>query len=219
MSGWTKLFGSIVTSSIWLEDSDILRIWIAMLALADAHDIVEGTVPGFASLCRVPRETMQKAIEKFSSPDPDSRTPDNDGRRIEIVPSGWKIINRAKYKTRWQEETGTRAKYMREYRSKKYINNVTKKCYALQRNITRAPEKEKEKEIEKELKDILQKHEKMFKAAYPGINLETETAKAQAWLNSNPKNKKSNLKRFLNNWFNRTQEKINLYPPKEEKYL
>src|SRR4030042_6333134 len=103
MSGLTKLFGSIVTSSIWLEDSDILRKGIAMLALADAQDIVEGTIPGFASLCRVPRETMAKAIEIFSAPDPDSRTKDHDGRRIDIIPGGWKILNRAKYRERPQD--------------------------------------------------------------------------------------------------------------------
>ncbi len=129
MSGWTKLFGSIVTSSVWLEDSDTLRIWIAMLAMADSSDVVDGTIPGFASLCRVSREIMERAIEKFSSPDPDSRTPDHDGRRIEKVPGrGWKILNRKKYRDMGQDLPGSRAAYFREYRKRSHNNNVAQRC-------------------------------------------------------------------------------------------
>lgn len=136
MSGWSKLFSSIITSSVWLEDSDTLRIWIAMLAMANAQDIVEGTIPGFASLCRVDRETMQRAIDKFLSPDPDSRTPDNDGRRISAVPGGWKILNRYKYRNMHQDMVGSRAAYYREYRAKNkpHINNVAQ-CCAQQQNV------------------------------------------------------------------------------------
>lgn len=72
---------------------------------------------------------------------------------------------------------------------------------------------------EKDLKEVLLEHEKTFSEAYPGINLKTETAKAQAWIESNPKNKKSNLKRFLNNWLLKAQDQVNKYPPKEDKFL
>jgi hypothetical protein len=71
----------------------------------------------------------------------------------------------------------------------------------------------------KDLKDILLEHKNVFEQAYPGINLEIETSKAQAWLTSNPKNKKSNLKRFLNNWLSKAQDSINKYPPREDKFL
>jgi hypothetical protein len=53
MSGWTKLFSSIVTSSIWIEPNATLRVWVALLATADADGLVEGSVPGFANLARV----------------------------------------------------------------------------------------------------------------------------------------------------------------------
>ena len=81
MAGWAKLFSSIITSSIWTEDDVTLRVWIAMLATADADGVVEGSLPGFASLARVTREKLEESLRKLVSPDPDSRTPDHEGRR------------------------------------------------------------------------------------------------------------------------------------------
>jgi len=45
-----------------------------------------------------------------------------------------------------------------------------------------------------------------WEKAYPAIDLKAELAKAQAWLIANPKNRKSNYARFLNNWFVRAQD-------------
>lgn len=42
--------------------------------------------------------------------------------------------------------------------------------------------------------------------AYPAVNIQQEIAKAAAWLMSNPKNKKSDYPRFLNNWLSRAQD-------------
>jgi len=119
MSGWTKLFSSIVTSSIWVEDHVMLRIWVAMLALADFHGVVEGSIPGFANLARVTVEEMRTALEKLSSPDPDSRTVEFEGRRIEAIDGGWKILNYGRYRERAQAKEGGRAPYLREYRARK----------------------------------------------------------------------------------------------------
>jgi len=41
--------------------------------------------------------------------------------------------------------------------------------------------------------------------AYPAINLIQEIKKAAAWLLSNPKNRKTDLPRFLNNWLQKAQ--------------
>lgn len=47
--------------------------------------------------------------------------------------------------------------------------------------------------------------------AYPAIELDTEIAKAAAWLVANPKNRKSNLARFLTSWLTRAQDRA---PPR-----
>jgi hypothetical protein len=49
--------------------------------------------------------------------------------------------------------------------------------------------------------------------AYPAISLQNEISKAESWVKANPKNKKSNWERFLNNWFSRAQDKA---PPLKE---
>ena len=117
MAGYSKLFSSIVTSSIWCEDNITLRVWIAMLATCNSDGIVEGSVPGFASLARVSPGEMRHALERLLAPDPDSRTPDNEGRRLEIIPGGWRILNYESYRNRCQAKDGSRAEYMKKYRS------------------------------------------------------------------------------------------------------
>ena len=116
MAGYSKLFSSIVTSSIWSEDDKTLRVWFAMLALTDARGNVEGSVPGFAHVARVTIPEMEHAIERLSSPDPYSRTPDNEGRRVEVVPGGWVILNYCAYRERCQSKDGSRAEYERNRR-------------------------------------------------------------------------------------------------------
>lgn len=120
MAGWTKLFSSIVTSSIWCEDDPaVIRVWIAMLAMCDATGVVEGSIPGFANLARVSAADLARVITILESPDPDSRTRDYEGRRIESIPGGWVILNYGAYRDRGQGKEGSRAPYYREYRSGK----------------------------------------------------------------------------------------------------
>lgn len=119
MAGYSKLFSSIVTSSIWMEDDKTLRVWFAMLALTDAKGMVEGSVPGFAHVARVSIPEMEHAIAVLSGPDPYSRTPDNEGRRIEAVPGGWVILNYTAYRDRCQAKDGSRAEYERNRRAGK----------------------------------------------------------------------------------------------------
>lgn len=45
-----------------------------------------------------------------------------------------------------------------------------------------------------------------WRDAYPAIDVRTEIAKAKAWLLANPKNRKSNIEKFLTNWLSRSQD-------------
>lgn len=120
MPGFGKLYSSIVTSSIWSEDDATLRVWVAMLATCDAEGVVDGSVPGFAHLARVTIEQMESAIDRLSSPDRYSRSPDHEGRRIAVEPGrGWRILNHGKYRDGGQARDGSRAPYYRGYRQRK----------------------------------------------------------------------------------------------------
>lgn len=118
MAGFTKLFSSLVTSSVWGEDDATVRVWIAMLAMSDATGNVEGSIPGFAHVSRVTISDMVNAVERLSSPDPYSRSSAHEGRRIQAIPGGWKILNYVDYRSRCQAKDGSRASYMRNYRSR-----------------------------------------------------------------------------------------------------
>lgn len=43
--------------------------------------------------------------------------------------------------------------------------------------------------------------------AYPAVDVKAEILKAAAWLDANPLNRKSDYKRFLNNWLSRSQDR------------
>lgn len=117
--GFTKLFSEITTSSIWVSSDKTLRVWIAMLAQADAAGMVSGSVPGFASLCRMDIAVFEDAIRPLLEPDKYSRSPDNEGRRLQAFDGGWLILNYLKYRERGQGQHGSRAPYFREYRKRK----------------------------------------------------------------------------------------------------
>lgn len=98
MSGYTKLFSSIVTSTVWCEDAYTRVVWVAMLAMKDRDGIVEGSIPGFARVANVTVEQMERAVQVLCGPDAHSRTPDHEGRRIELIPGGWRVLNHEVYR-------------------------------------------------------------------------------------------------------------------------
>lgn len=95
---YTKLFSSIIMSTVWREDDHTRLVWISMLAIADKNGEVQASVPGLADAARVPVEACRGALQKLMSPDPDSRTKDDEGRRIAEIPGGWELLNHGKYR-------------------------------------------------------------------------------------------------------------------------
>ncbi len=104
MSGYTKLFSSILHSTVWLADGPTRLVWITMLALTDRDGTVEASVPGLAKAAGVTREECDRALAFFTAPDPDSRTKDHEGRRIAAIDGGWRLLNHAKYRERASAE-------------------------------------------------------------------------------------------------------------------
>lgn len=123
MSGYTKLFSSIVTSTVWRLDHPTRLVWITMLAIADRHGAVEASVPGLADLARVTREECDAALATLASPDADSRTKDLDGVRIVPADGGWQLVNHSKYRDKMsaEERRERNAEYMRGYRARGVI--------------------------------------------------------------------------------------------------
>lgn len=113
---FTKLFSSITESTVWCEPSDVRVVWISMLAMADRNGCVFASIPGLANRARVPIESTEAALSKFQQPDPYSRTTEFEGRRIEVIDGGWRLLNYMKYRKLRDDEATKEAK-------RTYINN------------------------------------------------------------------------------------------------
>ncbi len=98
MSGYTKLFSSIVHSTIWREPAHVKIVWITMLAISDKNGVAEASIPGLADLARVSLEDCEDALTALQRPDRYSRTTEHEGRRIAPVDGGWLLLNHSKYR-------------------------------------------------------------------------------------------------------------------------
>ena len=131
MNGFTKLFNSIVTSSIWEEDNETRVLWITLLAMADQDGEVVAALPRLAKLANLTVNKCQQSLQKLQAPDPDSRTPDNEGRRIRVIQGGWLILNHKLYreKSRSSErKTYLRDKKREERAQKKLASTPVNNC-------------------------------------------------------------------------------------------
>jgi hypothetical protein len=96
---YNKLFGKIVKSSIWMQESATRLVWLTFLAVMDEDGFADlASAANVAHTARVTLEEAEKALSVLSSEDPDSSDPDNEGRRLERVPGGWIVLNSAKYR-------------------------------------------------------------------------------------------------------------------------
>lgn len=120
--GYTKLFASLIGSTLWRTDDKALKIvWITMLAMCNKRGEVMTSIPGLADFAKVSIEEVLAALKVLESPDEYSRTPDNEGRRIEKIDGGWQVLNFVKYRDTMSDDD--RRAYFREkqrvYRAKK----------------------------------------------------------------------------------------------------
>ena len=179
---YTKLFGKILDSTIWQEDNPTRIVWITMLAMSDKDGMVSGTVPGLARRAGVSLEECEVALKKFVSPDKYSNSQEFEGRRIERVDGGWRLLNHAKYRAmrHSEERREYKADKQREYRAKqkktpeeveiftggmlgKEMNTVEllEKVKAFHGGLDTEPSYEVPEEVIKRSKDEVQRKEKI----------------------------------------------------------
>ncbi len=88
-----------------------------MLAMADRRGRIWGSIPGLANRARLSVDQVEDALTRFQRPDKYSRTPDHEGRRVEKIDGGWRLLNHAKYREIRDEEAIKESK--REYINKR----------------------------------------------------------------------------------------------------
>jgi len=122
MSGFTKLVPEIIQSSIWNEPPEIRCVWITLLAIKDEDGYVRGDSRVISRMANIDLETTEKALTILQNPDPNSHTPDNEGRRVEKAGGGWIVLNHDRYRLR--DMKAEHAEYMKKWREKRDV----KKC-------------------------------------------------------------------------------------------
>lgn len=109
--GFTKLDEGILLSSIMQESPEVFKVWIALLAACKEDGVARVSPSGIAAVCFLPIDGVRSIFEKLSSPDQDSRSVNDDGRRIRRVDGGWEIINYQKYRELSTKEKEARRKW------------------------------------------------------------------------------------------------------------
>ena len=95
---YATLHKSISSSSLIMEPVEARWLFAFMLSQADRTGYVPGSPVGLAHQANLPIEVTREMLVILESPDADSRTPDKEGRRIEKVDGGWRIVNYEKYR-------------------------------------------------------------------------------------------------------------------------
>lgn len=114
---FAKLFSSITDSSIWAEPDPIRIVWITMLSMADQYGDIFASELGLANRARVDVTVVEAALLKFQQPDKYSRTKANNGKRIEVIEGGWRLLNYEHYRElRSQEDRKERNRLAQQRR-------------------------------------------------------------------------------------------------------
>lgn len=98
---YAKIFRTIFDGSM-RGCSDLILVFVNMLCYADSFGVVDRTARAISDETGLPVERVNSAIATLEGPDPESRTPDEEGRRIVRLDAsrswGWRIVNHAKYR-------------------------------------------------------------------------------------------------------------------------
>lgn len=120
---FAKLDHGIVNSSIWSEPSATRVLWITILALKDENGFVSASRSGLARIANITIDEFDTGIKCLESPDIDSRTSENEGKRIAKIEGGWVVLNNEKYRLHDDIQRDKTRERVRRYRER--LNNVT----------------------------------------------------------------------------------------------
>ena len=137
MSAYTKLFSSILESTVWQAPDSVRLVWITMLAMKDRDGIVEASIPGLAARARQSIPLTEQALALLAAPDPYSRTKDHDGRRIVEIDGGWRLLNHDKYNDKSSAEEYKAKNAARQARYRERV--AARQAAALAGNVTVTP--------------------------------------------------------------------------------
>jgi hypothetical protein len=116
--------GTLATQGPW----QALVTFQQLIILADKSGCVDMTAEAISRRTTIPLEIIETGLQELIKPDPKSRTPDEEGRRLVLLSDardwGWRIVNYEHYrKIRSEEER--REYHRRYYHIKRKLNTST----------------------------------------------------------------------------------------------
>lgn len=152
-TAFTKLYSGILESTVWCEPDRTRLVWVTMLAMADQYGRVMGSVPGLANRARVPLEDARLAIKTFLAPDPDSRTKGFEGRRVDEIDGGWRLLNYEKYRELRSEDDRREQNRQAQARTREKKKAASSKVSTRQHTSAESAQAEAEEEAEEEKRE------------------------------------------------------------------
>lgn len=216
------------------ESAKVFKVWIALLASCREDGIANVSSVFLASACHLPMKDVDHAIEVLESPDPRSRSMNDDGRRIKRVDGGYFVINYLKYRE-FSYSDHPEAVRKREYRGRqKTMDDGTK--WDMSQNVPFCPGHSASASVylNKESSSISKgntrgKRPKIFLnfdswawenittedmelwgKAYPAIDIPLALAQMAAWCKDHQddgRGRKSNWSAFISRWLKKEQDK------------
>lgn len=117
-----KIFESIYDGTLAVDWKAMITFQ-QMIILADKDGVVDHTPASLSRRTGIPLEIIEYGVKKLESPDPYSRTPDLEGRRIIRLDDhrqwGWEIVNYEKYRKKASREDQREKARLRQARKRK----------------------------------------------------------------------------------------------------
>ncbi len=83
-------------------------VWASLLPLFDKNGVLDISMQAICGMTGWPLDLLEQGIQQLMEPDPKSRTPDHDGRRLIPLdanrPWGWRAVNHSKYREKARKQ-------------------------------------------------------------------------------------------------------------------
>lgn len=107
MAGYTPVFGDIFTGSLYGR-WPAAAVWASLLPLMDKNGHLDMSLQAISGMTGWPMNLLEQGIQQLMEPDPYSRTPGHDGRRLIPIdperPWGWIAVNHGKYREKARKQ-------------------------------------------------------------------------------------------------------------------
>jgi hypothetical protein len=95
---YVPVFRDLLASNVWEEPAPTRCVWFWFMLMADPEGFVAGTLGSVSRGANVSRDEARDALEYLTRANPESRGTDEDGRMLEVVARGWRVVNLEKWR-------------------------------------------------------------------------------------------------------------------------